>query len=192
VYFFKSGVDLGPQLALSKIRFVPQAHARSQKGEFVMPTPIESHLLDYQGEFTKTEVFEQAPALVANVIETTQKWGVTLEWEMKGMEARRGHGHWKVFVFLESMGPAKEYKLPTAGPVVILNNEGTWDAANSKRIFATIPGKLPVEFDPATEPIDPGTYWLTATIQYYDDMDVPFGVSGFYEGPMLEFYDPGI
>jgi hypothetical protein len=156
-----------------------------------MPTQIESHLLDYQGAFTNATVYEQAPALVTNVIEITQKWGVILEWVMTGVEARRGRGHWKVFVLLESMGPGKEYKLPTAGPVEILNSQGTWNAAAGTRTFANITGKLPIEFDPAIDPVDPGTYRLTATIQYYDDVDVPYGVSGFFEGPMLEFYYPG-
>jgi hypothetical protein len=156
-----------------------------------MPTQIESHLLDYQGSFTNTSVYEQAPVLVSNIIETTQKWGVTLEWVMTGVEARRGHGHWKVQVFLESMGPGPEYKLPGTGPVVVFNYEGTWDATAGTRSFANIVGKLPIEFDPAIDPVDPGTYRLTAVIQYYDDAGAPFPVSGFFEGPMVEFYNPG-
>ena len=156
-----------------------------------MPTQIESHLLDYQGSFTNTSVYEQAPVSVSNVIETSQKWGVILEWTMTGVEARRGRGHWKVNVLLESMGPGSEYKLPGAGPVVIENSDGTWDPIAGTRTFANIAGKLPVEIDPAVDNVVPGTYLLTATIQYYDDADVPFPVSGFFEGPMLEFYNPG-
>jgi hypothetical protein len=152
---------------------------------------IESHMLDYQGSITVANVFEELPELVTNVIQTTQSWGVQLEWVMTGLEARRGHGHWNMRVFLESMGEGPEYDLPGAGPITILNSEGTWDAAAGERTFANVPGKLPLDIDPAVDPVAPGTYRLTATILYYDDADVPLPVAGFFEGPILEFYDPG-
>jgi hypothetical protein len=161
------------------------------KGGFAMLTPIESHLLDYQGNITNASVFEASPVLVSNVIATTQKWGVILEWAMTGIEARRGRGHWKAHVLLESMGPGNEYMLPSAGPVVVLNSQGVWTAATGTRTFDNIAGKLPIEIDPAVDPIAPGTYRLTTTLQYYDEADVPYPVSGFFEGPMLEFYNPG-
>jgi hypothetical protein len=155
-----------------------------------MSTPIESMKPGYAGNITVSQVWEELPGNVVNIIRTDQDWGVDLQWEMTGYEAHYGIGIWLATIFLESMGPGREYALPSPGPVKIANKEGSWDMTKAARVFSLIPDKLPLKVDHTIDPIDPGTYRLTVAIQYFNFINEPESVAGFMDGPMLQFYKP--
>lgn len=151
-----------------------------------MTVRFESQLNDYQGTVEVAEIWEDSPVLTTNIITTEKLWGVHMKWTMSGWEARQGHEEWHIQLFLEKIGLGKEYTLPNAGPVVINNRDGAWDPATQKRVFDRI-----IEIDPVTDPVDPGTYRLTATLQYFvKGTNEPKPCAGFYEGEILQFYKP--
>lgn len=153
------------------------------------PAKIESTMLDYQGEINDGKVWESVPTREINIIRTDQDWGIKLEWVMSGLDALMSVDEWHVSLFLESTGSGPEYDLPSGGPIVVLNQDpvvSTFDPVTGERTF-----KLTITIDHTVDPIAPGTYWLTSTLQYYFvGTNNPWPCAGFFEGPMLQFYKP--
>ena len=135
------------------------------------------------GGYIEAKVFEQTPENTTNIIRIDQEWGVVFHWELKGTLKRMICGEWCLHVDLESIGEGPELNLPS--------KEG---------LHVPFKGCEKCEFTQAVC-IPAGTvsgehcsipYKLVATVTYLDDCDVPGPLAGYVEGPIVQFYDPGL
>jgi hypothetical protein len=127
---------------------------------------------------TVTEVGGVTPN---NIIRTDQDWEVTIDWSLKGslLGTPFFHfiGEWIVSVYLESMGPSKEYVLPEKRVGV---DNFTPDGASKRNYTATI--------EIAPNEVVPGIYRMVVAVTYQISAGKPGPIAGFHEGAMLQLY----
>jgi hypothetical protein len=133
------------------------------------------HLLE--GEITHASIHEvDNETLPTTIIRVDQDWFVHLKWRLKGSLVRMIDGKWLIQTYLESIGEGFEGELNKGGMTLDVN-PGSPDYEFEFHVKA---GKVPV-----------GSYQLVTTIKYRDPNDLPGPITGFYEEPIVEFYDPG-
>jgi hypothetical protein len=134
------------------------------------------------GQINSVVVVEKGDKAVepTQIIRIDTDWSVHVEWELTGHLAKLICGHWCVNVLLESMGPGPELKLPNYSHEVPLDpcGDGRYELWCDIRR-----GTVPAEAC--------GTpYKMVVTITYFNECGKPGPIAGFYEGPILQFYDP--
>jgi hypothetical protein len=146
------------------------------KGNFEvsLPEPV------LTGEVYGT-VYEVAGAQPTTIIRTDQEWGVKLHWDLKGPLAKFICGEWCIHLFLESIGKGPELNLdPYPYQSIPLDPCGDGEYNFDFRVQ---PGKVTSEH--CSTP-----YKLVAAITYVTPCGKPGPISGFLEGPILQFYEP--
>jgi hypothetical protein len=160
-----------------------------------MSTEFDTNLTDYRGamEAALYELTAPGDPIVTNLIRTDQKWGVKIDWTMKGNLAEWINAQFHLRLCMESIGTHPEYELPVAGPVevatlsvplktIVLPGGGV----EYQRCYSQ-----QIEFDPAEFTIAAGPYKPVTLIQLYDDeANQPVSVCAAYEGTIVTFYTP--
>ena len=139
-----------------------------------------------KGSITGPIVTEMAGANPSTVIRTDQNWQVQIDWSLEGSLLGTPFfsfiGEWVVRVYLESMGPSKEYELPIGGSgahvsVATFNADG----ANKRNYSTTI--------SIAPKAVEPGIYKMVVAVTYESSAGKPGPIAGFHEGEMLQLYE---
>jgi hypothetical protein len=120
------------------------------------------------------------PASPQTIIEINDPWQVKVDWDLNGLAAPAFGGDWEVAAFLEDM----EGHTPEPGKVASVTVPlGSVPPAFARHYTTnmTIPkGKVPE-----------GLYKLNVVITY-SNMGVRLEMAAFTEGPLLQFYNPGL
>jgi len=151
---------------------------------------FESAFTAYTGTMSAV-VYEGAAFVTAtpnNIIRTDQAWGVHVEWTMSGadralIENITSLGEFRLFVFLERIGPGAGVPLPTPAAVEPILG-GTIAVGNRNYV-------KDLQFPAGS--VSEGTYHLTTAVQLYDEPapgGEPQPVAGFIELPMVLFFKP--
>jgi hypothetical protein len=149
-------------------------------GYFETPLgPDNPHL---SGRITSVVVAEEGQKAVepTHVIRIDSDWSVLVAWEFIGHLTKLISGHWCLTVLLESMGPGPELKLPAYAQEIPLDPCG--DGQYEFRVNVedhTVPTEA------CSTP-----YKLVVAITYFNQCGKPGPIAGFYEGPIVQFYDP--
>ena len=129
-----------------------------------------------KGKITHASIHEvTSPTVPNNIIRIDQDWFVHLEWQLTGSLLRMIDGTWLIQTFLESVGPGPEVELNKPG--MTLNLDGSTD--------------YKFEFHVKAGEVEVGSYKMVTTIKYRAPDGLPGPMAGFYEVPLIEFYDPG-
>lgn len=130
-----------------------------------------------KGEIYHANIHEVTdPTLPTNIIRKDQDWFIHLKWRLTGSLVRMIDGEWLIQTFLESIGPGPEFELNPPGKKLDVNP----GAPDYNFEFHVKAGQVPV-----------GSYKLVTTIKYLAPDGKPGPMTGFYEVPLVEFYDPG-
>jgi hypothetical protein len=133
------------------------------------------HLL--KGEVYHAGIHEVTdPTAPTNIIRIDQDWFIHLKWRLTGSLVRMIDGEWLIQTYLESIGPGFEEELNKGGMTLDVNP----GAPDYDFEFHVKKGQVPV-----------GSYKLVTTIKYRAPDGLPGPMTGFYEEPLVEFYDPG-
>jgi hypothetical protein len=133
------------------------------------------HLL--KGELYHANIHEVTdPTVPTNIIRIDQDWFIHLKWRLSGSLVRMIDGEWVIQTFLESIGPGDEFELNKPGKTLDVN-----------------PGSPDYEFkfEVTKGAVPANSYKLVTTIKYRAPDGLPGPMTGFYEVPLVEFYDPG-
>jgi hypothetical protein len=115
------------------------------------------------------------------VISIGSDWSVRLYWEFKGKLTKMICGSWCIHLYLESMGPGPELKLPVNGEQVPLDPCGNGEYHHTIKVPAGT-----VTTDHCSTP-----YKLVVGLTYLTTCDDrPGPIAGFVEGPIVQFFDP--
>ena len=118
-----------------------------------------------------------------HVIRTDKEWTVRVHWELEGALVPCICGYWCLNLFMESIGPGEEPRLPVE--------------------------EIRIPLDPCRKNVAPGEYWYDITIPantidpencgvpykpvvaltYLDVCENPGPMAGFCELPILQFYE---
>ena len=110
-----------------------------------------------------------------NIIRTDQDWHIKIDWSLQSSLFSTSflsfRGGWVVRVYLESMGPSKEYEIPIDGfgahaSVAIFTPDGL-----SKRDYTTT-----IQIAPKV--VDPGIYKMVVVVTYEASPGVPGPLAG--------------
>jgi hypothetical protein len=146
---------------------------------------FESKYIQYQPELDLANCWVREVRLDATtpddtVIRADQEWEVHLEWTVSGLAVPVTIGTWHVDVYLESIGPGPEIRLPLA----------------ADHIINVVPGQATYTFnhriDPFIVPVPAQhsrPYLLAATIVFHRPDNRPGPMAGFFERAMLQFYN---
>ena len=151
---------------------------------------FESGIVAYDGVMSAT-VYE-GPAFTTatpnNIVRTSQDWGVRVQWTMTGanrplIEALSPTAEFRLFVFLERIGPGAGVPLPT--PAAIENILGGAVVGADRNYTRDL------QFPAGS--VSDGTYHLTTMVQLYNGpapVGTPQAAAGFIELPMVLFFTP--
>ena len=129
-----------------------------------------------KGELYHANIHEEKdPTVPSTIIRIDQPWFIHLRWRLTGSLLRMIDGTWKIQTFLESVGPGPEFELNEPG--MTLELDGSTDYEFKFHVKA---GVVPV-----------GSYKMVTTIKYLAPDNLPGPMMGFYEEPVVQFYDPG-
>jgi hypothetical protein len=140
------------------------------------PFPLipEEDLSNFELSGTCT-VWETAPEIASNIINTNQDWGVIFDWKTSGSMAGSLSGTWTVWVYLERMGPLE-------GPNVPSEDEPFVAASSAHNYSKTI--KI------AKNTVPVGLYKLTTAVTMRgpnpDQIPTPIAMLG--DGPLIQVY----
>jgi hypothetical protein len=131
-------------------------------------------------------VHEHGSFRPTNIIRTDQRWGVTLRWVTIGSLVRMVCGRWCLHIYLESIGPGPELRLPAPPRHIPLNPCGAH--GSPPRVHYDIDLDVPAGTVTAAHCSTP--YKCVTTVTYEDSCGTPGPVTGFVEGPILQFFNP--
>jgi hypothetical protein len=145
-------------------------------------TPLGPNNPQLSGRINSVVVEERGGEAVkpTQIIRIDSDWSVYVEWELVGHLSKMICGKWCLHVRLESMGPGPELKLPVG-----YNHELPLDPCGKgeyKYLFRFPKGTVPA--DACSTP-----YKLVVTITYHNACGKAGPIAGFYEGPIIQFYD---
>lgn len=114
-----------------------------------------------------------------NIIEAGKPWRVHVEWELTGALVPCICGYWCLNLFMESIGPGPEIKLPSNDIRVKLHPcEG---------------GKYSADIDVYAGTIQPehcsAPYKAVVGLTYLDVCERPGPMAGYYTLPIINFYE---
>ncbi len=139
-------------------------------------TPLPAGFFDVT--MTGPTVHESGGAPPTTIIRTNQPWHVHVEWDTTGMLTGMITGNWDLHLYLESVG---------SGPEVDLTDP-------NEHIIPLSPGPSPRHYhfhpDVAAGAVPAGPYRLALTLTYTDATGTPGPMAGYWEGPIIQFYQP--
>jgi len=148
---------------------------------------IEPYVVDEVGGYINVQVVDHDGSSPAKIIDCNEGGTIEVEWAINGPLSTHLCGSWCVCVYLESIGPAKEFELP--------------DKCASYEMTPCVDGELRKEpykhtvkipsLDDCDDIGNCGTiYRVGVTLVSKDCAGNPGHISAFCEGPTLMFY-PG-
>ncbi|RMF05003.1 MAG: hypothetical protein D6768_01885 [Chloroflexi bacterium] len=130
------------------------------------------------GTITHATIHEVTdPTMPVTIIRTDQDWYVHLRWRLNGSLVRMIDGEWKIQVYLESIGQGPEFELSPVGGITEPVNPGS--------------PNYDVRFNVSAGAVPAGQYKMVATILYVAPDGLPGPMAGFYDEPLVQFYNPG-
>ncbi len=115
-----------------------------------------------------------------NIIRTDQEWAVQLKWQLEGTLVPFIAGKWQIHLYLESVGPGPELRLPQGNiEVEVPLNKKNGQYEYESRVP---PGAVTTEHTTTL-------YKVVAAVTYITPYGDPGPMAGFVEGPMLQFYE---
>ena len=133
--------------------------------------------------FIEAVVHEHGGVEPLSIVRTDQEWAVALKWRMEGGLVQFVAGKWQIHLYLESVGPGPELRLPQANieiEVPINHKNGQYEYE-----FRVPPGVATVEHTTTL-------YKVVAAVTYITPYGDPGPMAGFVEGPILQFYEPAV
>jgi len=134
--------------------------------------PLEGHM--------KAEVLENGKPS-NNIIRTDQNWTVRVHWELEGALVPCICGYWCLSLFLESIGPGREFQFPLPHqediriPLDPCGNGQYWyDIVVPAHTIRDTDCSIP--------------YKAVVALTYLDYCERPGPMAGFCELPILQFY----
>ncbi len=124
------------------------------------------------------EIYEKGSATPSNIIAVDQDWSIRLVWTLTGREPL--FGHWLLKLYLESMGPGKEYALPDDDGLRLALVDYAMESPN---VFS-----YAKELHLEAGDIEPGIYWLFVTVAWEKYPGKLGNLMGFSEKTMLQIY----
>ncbi|RMG94743.1 MAG: hypothetical protein D6706_13260 [Chloroflexi bacterium] len=125
-------------------------------------------------------VHEHGGVSPTTIIRTDTPASVHIKWRLEGPLASMICGKWHVHVNLESIGPGREYSLFDRDCQLDLNPGGD---GNYECHFDIPPGTVRAAHQ--------GTpYKMVVTLTYRDPTGRPGPMAAYYEGPILQFFNP--
>jgi len=140
-----------------------------------------------QGSIQGPIVSEAGGTTPSTVIRTDQNWQIQIDWSLEGSLLGTPFfsfmGEWVVRVYLESMGPSKEYEIPIGGSGARVSVATFTPDGTSKRNYTTT-------IQIAPNAVAPGIYKMVVAVTYQSSAGKPGPIAGFHEGEMLQLYEP--
>lgn len=131
------------------------------------------HLL--AGTITHANIHEVTdPVTPTTLIRTDQDWLIHIKWELTGSLVSMIDGTWRIQTYLEGMGGLFEGELRPPGDTMNVN-PGAPKYDHTFRVPAGAVGA--------------GSYKLVTHITYFKPNGMPGPIAGFYEVPLVRFYD---
>lgn len=125
-------------------------------------------------------VHEHGGTTPTTIIRTDTSWAVNVRWMLEGILASMIAGRWHVHVLLESIGPGPEYSLYDSDADLALDPGGD--------------GNYFVHFDVPANRVEAGhegsAYKMVVTLTYRNPAGQPGPIAAYFEGPVLQFYNP--
>ncbi len=114
----------------------------------------------------------------ATIIRTDQAWSVEVEWDVTGIQTGWIAGQWHLHIYLEKLGPGDDLVITDPNEVDI------------PLIPQPYPETVHYHYHPDVKPgaVPEGEYKLVVSLTYTDATGHLGEMSGFWEGPMLQFY----
>lgn len=120
----------------------------------------------------QTQVSDPEGTPSSTIISLTDRWNLTVSWQVHGLFVPSIGGKWQIRAYLESIGPGPE--LEVVNEDVIMT--GGSDYSETYRIGPRIPDR-------------PGPYRLVTVITALNLLGTPAPFAGYDEGPILQFYE---
>lgn len=160
--------------------------------ESSLVTSLVSPVLEGSISAPKVEEVHGTPSNM--IIRSDQDWEIDVNWEVHGSllspPASRTFpftGEWVVRVYIESMGRGPEREIPKDRQGIRVNViDGISPAGEPDKKEYSTSIKVP------KNDLKPGVYKLVLAITHESSPGVPGLIAGFYEGDMLQIYDPAI
>ena len=131
----------------------------------------------YLGGTISAEIHEVGEDTPARIIGINDDWVVEVYWTLTGSLQPFICGEWCVHVFLESIGPGREFDLEAARYIPL-------DPCGDGRYHAEVrvPGGT-IKTDECAIP-----YKVVTSVTYRTECGKPGPIAGFVEGPIIQFY----
>lgn len=120
----------------------------------------------------QTQVTDPDGTPASTIISMTDRWSLTVRWQVHGLFVPSIGGKWRIRAYLESIGPGPELEVARADVAMT----GGSDYTETFRIGPYMPDK-------------PGPYRLVTVITSVNLMDTPAPFAGYDEGPILQFFE---
>lgn len=146
--------------------------------------PLEVPTIDLSGDIVAT-VHEHGGIDPVTIIEIGTPWAINVSWSLKGPNAHMVAGTWHVHANMESIGPGPELSLvdfadPACSSLALPNATGDYFC------HFDVPGTL---LTPADVPHQSLPMKLVVVITYRDVLGHLGPIAGYYEGPVLQFFN---
>ncbi len=113
------------------------------------------------------------------IIRTDQKWHIHIEWDTVGSATGMVTGKWHIHAYLESVGPGPEEMLFDPNEHIIELTPKTPPETVHYHLHPDIPAGI----------VPAGPYKLVVAVTYLDAAGNPGEMAGYWEGPILQFYE---
>lgn len=120
----------------------------------------------------QTQVTDPEGTPASTIISMTDRWSLTVRWQVHGLFVPSIGGKWRIRAYLESIGPGPELEVARADVAMT----GGSDYTETFRIGPYMPDK-------------PGPYRLVTVITSVNLMDTPAPFAGYDEGAILQFFE---
>jgi hypothetical protein len=143
-----------------------------RKGEFevsLIYPPIKGKIAAY--------AHEHGGVQPKSIIRTDEEWAVAIRWQLEGPLVQFISGKWHIHLYLESIGPGAELRLP------IKEIEMKVDRKDGKYSYEVVvpPNMVPVDHDSTP-------FKLVTVVTYITPYGDPGPMAGFVDGQVLQFY----
>lgn len=119
------------------------------------------------------------------IIKAGDPWSVHIEWEMTGKNWHMIAGKWHVHVNLESIGPGPELSLVDFADKNCMN-QPLPSPTGKYRCHFDVPGDV---IDKDVVPHQGLAMKLVVLLTYVDPLGHRGPIAGYWEGPILQFYE---
>ncbi|MCA9943808.1 MAG: hypothetical protein H6656_06035 [Ardenticatenaceae bacterium] len=145
---------------------------------------FETPRVDLVGKITAA-VHEHGGVAPTTIIKAGTPWSVHIKWEMKGTNWHMVAGNWHVHVNLESIGPGPELSLyDYADPNC--QNQPLPSPTGEYSCHFDVPGSV---LSTSVVPHQGLAMKLVVLLTYVDPLGHRGPIAGYWEGPILQFYE---